>query len=152
MQANDYASHKWTVYVRGPNNEDVSHIITKVTFNLHPSFKEPVRPVAQQPYELSETGWGEFDIGVVLHFAPDVGEKDVEVFHRLKLYGDDDPTGQSRKPVVHEQWEELVFSQPQQVFYQRMLHHQPRPRLPLSIEAYISPPNEADDLAIIQAS
>lgn len=36
-----------------------------------------------------------------LHFAPDVGEKDVEVFHRLKLYGDDDPTGQSRKPVVH---------------------------------------------------
>ncbi len=36
-----------------------------------------------------------------LHFAPDAREKDVEVFHRLKLYSDDDPTGQSKKPVVH---------------------------------------------------
>jgi len=54
--------------------------------------------------------------------------------------------------VEQEQWEELVFSQPQQAFYQRMLHHQPRPRLPLSIETYITPPNEADDLVIIQAS
>lgn len=25
-----------------------------------------MRPVAQQPFELSETGWGEFDIGVVV--------------------------------------------------------------------------------------
>jgi hypothetical protein len=36
-----------------------------------------------------------------LHFTPDAGEKDLEIFHRLKLYADDDPTGQSRKPVVH---------------------------------------------------
>lgn len=35
-----------------------------------------------------------------LHFAADAGEKPVEVFHRLKLYADDDPTGQTRKPVV----------------------------------------------------
>lgn len=35
-----------------------------------------------------------------LHFAPDSGEKPVEIFHRLKLYADDDPTGQTRKPVV----------------------------------------------------
>jgi hypothetical protein len=36
-----------------------------------------------------------------LHFTPDAQEKDLEIFHRLKLYADDDPTGQSRKPVVH---------------------------------------------------
>jgi hypothetical protein len=35
-----------------------------------------------------------------LHFAQDAGEKPVEIFHRLKLYADDDPTGQTRKPVV----------------------------------------------------
>lgn len=45
------------------------------------------------PFELTETGWGEFEIGVVLHFAPDSQEKDLELFHRLKLYSDDDPTG-----------------------------------------------------------
>jgi hypothetical protein len=35
-----------------------------------------------------------------LHFAQDIGEKPVELFHRLKLYSDDDPTGQTRKPVT----------------------------------------------------
>lgn len=49
-----------------------------------------------------------------------------------------------------EQVEELVFSQPHQAFYQRMLQHQPRPRVPLSIEPYLQPPVEANDLAVIQ--
>ncbi|WIA17461.1 hypothetical protein OEZ86_014575 [Tetradesmus obliquus] len=149
-QANDLASHRWTVYVRGNGNEDISHLVQRVTFNLHPSFKDPVRKVEQQPFELTETGWGEFDIGVVLHFTPDAQEKDLEVFHRLKLYADDDPTGQSRKPVVHEQWEEVVFVNPQQAFYQRIMAHQPRARIPLSIEGYLTPPSEAADLAAIQ--
>lgn len=35
-----------------------------------------------------------------LHFQPDAQEKDLEVFHRLKLYSDDDPTGASKKPVI----------------------------------------------------
>jgi hypothetical protein len=42
----------------------------QVTFNLHPSFKDPVRKAEQQPYELTETGWGEFDIGVVVRHTP----------------------------------------------------------------------------------
>ncbi|RYZ45647.1 MAG: hypothetical protein EOP49_24755 [Sphingobacteriales bacterium] len=29
-QATGTASHKWTVYVRGLNNEDLSHVIKKV--------------------------------------------------------------------------------------------------------------------------
>ena len=37
---------------------------------------------------------------VQLHFAQDSLEKPIEIFHRLKLYADDDPTGQTRKPVV----------------------------------------------------
>lgn len=136
--------------------------VVQVVFKLHPSFAQPVRPVEGPSFELTETGWGEFDIGVEvglltptptldvvgipsamcvcvwtcsrpdrslrveylgqgphhlklwfshvvlccavlcpqLHFAADAGEKPVEVFHRLKLYADDDPTGQTRKPVV----------------------------------------------------
>lgn len=35
-----------------------------------------------------------------LHFTPDAQEKDLEIFHRLKLYADDDPTGQNKKPVT----------------------------------------------------
>jgi transcription initiation factor IIF auxiliary subunit len=35
---------------------------------LHESFQNPRRDVEMPPYELTETGWGEFDIVVVLHF------------------------------------------------------------------------------------
>jgi hypothetical protein len=48
-------------------------LLLQVTFNLHPSFKDPVRKVEQQPFELTETGWGEFDIGVVVSTAAHLG-------------------------------------------------------------------------------
>lgn len=35
LQASEYHSHKWTVYVRGVNNEDISHIVQKVQPQQH---------------------------------------------------------------------------------------------------------------------
>jgi hypothetical protein len=29
VQATEYNTHRWTVFLRGPNNEDLSHIISK---------------------------------------------------------------------------------------------------------------------------
>ncbi len=52
--------------------------------------------------------------------------------------------------TTQEQLEELVFVNPHQPFYQRMVQHQPRARQPLSIEGYLHPPSEAHDLAAIQ--
>lgn len=52
--------------------------------------------------------------------------------------------------ALQETWEELVFVCPHQNFYQRVLQHQPRSRVPLSVEGYLHPPSEADDLAAIQ--
>ena len=37
---------------------------------------------------------------VQLHFADDAQEQPVEIFHRLKLYGDGEPTQQSTKKPV----------------------------------------------------
>ena len=51
---------------------------------------------------------------------------------------------------MQEQYEEIVFVNPNQAFYQRMIQHQPRSRMPLSIEAYLHPPNEQEELAVIQ--
>lgn len=48
--------------------------------------------------------------------------------------------------ALQEQYEELVFSQPYQGFYQRVSAHQPRPRAPLSCEAHIKPPIEVEEL------
>ena len=48
-KADEYHSHKWTVYLREPEHGDLSHVISKVVFNLHPSFKEPVRTLEKPP-------------------------------------------------------------------------------------------------------
>jgi transcription initiation factor IIF auxiliary subunit len=42
-KADDTKTHRWTTYVRGPHNEDLSYFIKKVVFTLHPSFPNPVR-------------------------------------------------------------------------------------------------------------
>lgn len=72
-------SHKWTTYVRSANNEDLSVLIKKVVFQLHPSFANPTRSIEVAPFELSETGWGEFEIGITIYFHPDVSEKPLEL-------------------------------------------------------------------------
>ena len=66
LQASEYQSHRWTVYMRSPTGEDLSHVLKKVTFVLHESFTDAHRDVAFPPYELTETGWGEFDIVIKL--------------------------------------------------------------------------------------
>ena len=42
-KADEFATHKWTLYIRGPNMEDLSSFISKVVFTLHPSFAAPIR-------------------------------------------------------------------------------------------------------------
>jgi transcription initiation factor IIF auxiliary subunit len=46
-KADEFATHKWTLYVRGPNMEDMSSFISKVVFTLHPSFSAPIRGIDQ---------------------------------------------------------------------------------------------------------
>lgn len=36
----------------------------QVIFELHPSFAVPTRPLEQQPFEVTESGWGEFEVAV----------------------------------------------------------------------------------------
>jgi YEATS domain-containing protein 4 len=65
-KASEFQSHRWTCYVRSPQGGDLSHVLRAVTFTLHPSFQDHVRTVEAPPFELTETGWGEFDIGVTV--------------------------------------------------------------------------------------
>nr|KAJ0221765.1 hypothetical protein LSAT_V11C200077930 [Lactuca sativa] len=52
-------SHIWTVCVRRATNEDLSVIIKKVAFQLHPSFNNLRRVIESPPFELTERGWVE---------------------------------------------------------------------------------------------
>lgn len=68
-------SHKWTVYIRGATNEDLGVVVKRAVFQLHSSFVNPTRVVESPPFELSECGWGEFEIAITLHFHGDSCEK-----------------------------------------------------------------------------
>jgi YEATS domain-containing protein 4 len=42
--------------------------------------------VDKPPFEVTETGWGEFDIQIKIFFVPEANEKPLAFFHHLKLH------------------------------------------------------------------
>ena len=84
-KAHETATHKWTLFVRGPNGEDLSVFISKVAFSLHESFAEPVRIIEKPPFEVTELGWGEFAAKIRLFFK-DPEEQPIDIVHIIKLY------------------------------------------------------------------
>mmetsp|Transcript_10970 Transcript_10970/g.29448 ORF Transcript_10970/g.29448 Transcript_10970/m.29448 type:complete len:242 (-) Transcript_10970:414-1139(-) len=108
--ADQFRSHRWRVYLRGVRNEDLSFFIDHVEFVLHETLQPPVRIVRSPPYEVEEYGWGEFEIIVRIHFV-DKLEKPLDLFHFLRLF----PTSGARlsqEPVVSEQYDEVILSEP----------------------------------------
>jgi YEATS domain-containing protein 4 len=64
-QSDEYHTHKWTLYLRSPDpNFDLSRAISKVVFQLHPSFSQATRELTEPPFEVTECGWGEFEASV----------------------------------------------------------------------------------------
>ncbi len=76
----DGHTHQWTVYIKPYRNEDMSIYVKKVHFKLHESYANPNRVVMKPPYEITETGWGEFEI-VIKIFFNDPNEKPVSSYH-----------------------------------------------------------------------
>ncbi|XP_071930658.1 transcription initiation factor TFIID subunit 14b-like isoform X2 [Coffea arabica] len=145
-KASEYQSHKWTVYVRGGTNEDISVVVKRVVFQLHSSFNNPTRVVDGPPFELSESGWGEFEIVITLHFHNDVCEKPLHLYHHLKLYPEEDSGPMStKKPVVVESYDEIVFTEPSEGFFSRVQNHPAVvvPRLPAGFA--LPPPVPLED-------
>lgn len=114
----DGHTHEWTVYVKPYNNEDMSSYVKKVQFRLHESYNNCNRVVSKPPYEVSETGWGEFEIQIKIFFQ-DSAEKPVILYHVLRLFHNQpgepvaQPTSsavvQGRKTVVSEFYDEIIF-------------------------------------------
>ncbi|CCJ29979.1 unnamed protein product, partial [Pneumocystis jirovecii] len=119
-------THSWTVSVRGVYNEDLSYFIKKVVFKLHDTYPNATRSIKkkvlsreikivlaidQSPFEVSETGWGEFDIAIRIYFVPEAAEKSISLFHHLKLhpYGPNSETIREQGlSVTSYQYDEIV--------------------------------------------
>jgi YEATS domain-containing protein 4 len=142
-------THKWTVFLRGAYNQDITYAISKVVFSLHPSFADHIRgadfssdglaclaccsnassfppsptqlpELSSPPFQVSETGWGAFEVGIEVYLK-DVGSPPFVLNHLLKLHPD--PVGHvaasavgapekaasGDKPVLSEHYDEIVF-------------------------------------------
>ncbi|GER42314.1 YEATS family protein [Striga asiatica] len=141
-KASEYQSHKWTVYVRGATNEDLGVAVKRAVFQLHSSFNNPTRVIDNPPFEVSESGWGEFEIAITLHFHSDITDKPLHLYHHLKLYPEEESGPLSiKKPVVVESYDEIVLSDPSEAFFARVQNHPAVivPRLPVG---FTLPPAE----------
>jgi YEATS domain-containing protein 4 len=115
-------THIWSIYVRGLDGEDISYFVDRVEFKLHESFKSPRRMYASPPYEVTETGWGEFEVVITIYFV-DSTEAPVTLHHMLQLYHKDGSN--SKAPVVFEKYDEFLFYQPGVDLRDALLTHPP---------------------------
>lgn len=123
-------THKWTIFVRDPHyadgkdkkRGDMSYFIKKVIFKLHDTYPQPSRSIESPPFELTETGWGEFEIAVKIYFASEANEKNVTTYHHLKLhpYGEDAQKKAQEKGGTVESYiyDELVFNEPTEAMFE----------------------------------
>lgn len=107
----DGHTHTWTVYVKPYQNEDMSVYVKKIQFKLHESYSNPLRVVTKPPYEITETGWGEFEV-VIKIFFQDQSEKSVTLYHHLKLFQNETNIMLGKKTVVSEWYDEMIFQDP----------------------------------------
>ncbi len=113
-------THKWCVYVRGVNNENISNFIKSVQFTLHSTFPNNIRVVNKWPFELYEMGWGEFDIKIKIELI-DESVKPIELVHPLKFYNQPHQSQSSKKPVVSENYDEIIFVNPKPEILEQLL-------------------------------
>lgn len=109
----DGHTHQWTVYLKPFTNEDLSVWIKKVHFKLHESYPNQNRILTKPPFEVQETGWGEFEVVIKIYFQ-DPNERPITIYHILKLF-ETDPVNKTisvKKNVVSEFYDEIVFQDP----------------------------------------
>lgn len=134
---------------------DLSYMIKKVSFKLHDSYPNPLRIVEHHPFEINETGWGEFIVNIKIHFRQDANEKPLQLQHPLKLHPwpnkspslscppdslplstsisttNNNNNNQPTPLFIHSwQYDEIIFTEPMAAFYDILLKNPPAP-LPL---------------------
>lgn len=116
----------WKVYVRPlPNGPDMGSWLKKVQFKLHHTYTDASRTIeAPGPYEVMETGYGEFAVEIRLYFAQESGEKAVYREHYLILapYGSEEQRKmqEDQNLVVAERLETIEFNEPTGDFFRSL--------------------------------
>ena len=147
----DGTTHRWTIYVRGVNGKDLTGVLSKVVFKLHPTCNSPVVECMHHPFETTQPGWGEFPATIEVSFK-DEQLPTITFTHTLRLHHPVNTTSPipTTKPVVHETYEEVVFRDPTLEFCERLQVFQTAPFLPHALSPYWKTFSEEADLMAIQ--
>ncbi|RVD88537.1 uncharacterized protein DFL_002719 [Arthrobotrys flagrans] len=79
--AEGFPMREWSIVIHlldEKGNEVTANCFDKVTYKLHPTFQNPNRVIKRPPFKLSEQGWGEFDMEIVLHTAEKGGDHTIK--------------------------------------------------------------------------
>ena len=112
------------------DNEDISYWLKKVQFKLHETYANSSRMIEAPPFEVTETGWGEFEVQMKLYFVPEANEKAATLWHALKLHPfGPDAEGQKerREAIVSQNYEEVLFNEPHESLYDILTSGPPPP-------------------------
>eukprot|EP01125_Pyxidicula_operculata_P022074 TRINITY_DN8864_c0_g1_i1.p1 TRINITY_DN8864_c0_g1~~TRINITY_DN8864_c0_g1_i1.p1 ORF type:complete len:312 (+),score=61.51 TRINITY_DN8864_c0_g1_i1:266-1201(+) len=100
-------THMWRAYVVGLGGEDISYYISKIVFQLHSSFPDPEIEITRPPFEIEKTGWGEFDLTILIHFV-DPTVPVYEISHTLRLFSHQ--SVKTKNPIVYnEEYYDIEF-------------------------------------------
>lgn len=131
-------THEWTVFVKPVlNNVDLTPLLKKVTFKLHDTYENSLRSVESPPYQVTETGWGEFEVIIKFHFHVGaefgINEKNFQIFHGLKLHPFNPQSPKRENGEVHSVlYDELVFQEPTEKVFE-ILTQKPANLLPYKL-------------------
>ncbi|KAK7093862.1 YEATS domain-containing protein 4-like [Littorina saxatilis] len=120
----DGHTHQWTIYLKPYRNEDMSAYVKKVHLKLHESYPNHNRVIMKPPYEVTETGWGEFEVIIKIYFN-DPNERPVTIYHLLKLFQSETDIMLGKKSLVAEYYDELVFQDPTSAMQQMLSNVRP---------------------------
>ncbi|KAL1449692.1 hypothetical protein WDU94_002176 [Cyamophila willieti] len=85
--------------------------------SYHESYPVNVRLLTKPPFEISETGWGEFELVIKIYFH-DPNERPVTLYHMLKLFKTKDASCDATNSLLYnEYYEEIIFNEPTLTMY-----------------------------------
>ncbi|KAL1839088.1 hypothetical protein VTJ49DRAFT_1889 [Mycothermus thermophilus] len=123
----DDHTHSWTIFVKGIDDVDITYWLRRVQFKLHESIPNHVRMIEGEkgkPFEVHETGWGEFEIAIKLYYVPESAEKPQTLYHHLRLhpYGRTEAEKETMRlaggEIISWAYEEQIFNEPYEPFYE----------------------------------
>lgn len=85
VSSNFSNNHLWKVFLKLDGDEPALKLIRKVTFMLHPTFRQRQIDVYQEPFEVERIGWGIFEIPIIVYFKKGLNLQPLELSHFLSF-------------------------------------------------------------------